>query len=311
MAIEVVIKNNSKHQLSIENLEKVIPDYFILGQQNDSFVFKELKKDEAYENMYLVLYNNNKIGRGLEVAVADERNEIFINLPMPCTRQDIIDFYDVISYLCHDLQTTTFIQDDNQLEVAGIADIKNSISNWNDEIIQQYYFDENFKKEQGIDDMQTLLALFPIVIEKQFLEKLKYDTIDTKQKALADYFDEKQKMDVFYPSPLVIKKNDKYIGIYTLGENISTVLPKKPRTPLRLEIKDDLKVNTWLVTVLDSNSTTQARIYYEDIWAVINYDQQLLFDEYTKIITIGKEEIKKLAELAIQKYGTIDILDKI
>lgn len=102
MAVNVMIKQNKK-ELTVEKIASL--KGLSYGVADNNFCLNANEIDE-----YTILYDANRIGRGIELSFENEN--IWLRLSLPTTKSEICLFYDLIKSICTELQVIEFYRDE-------------------------------------------------------------------------------------------------------------------------------------------------------------------------------------------------------
>ncbi len=276
MAVNVTIKSKGlfKKELKIED---VILENMRYGIMDENFRLDENKIGE-----YTVIFNNNHICRGYEINL--KKGEINLSMPLPTSYEDICFFYEYIKTICEKMHTKTFIREEEETTFDNIDSFIESDSKASEGALEK--IKENLDNGEYAN-MYIFGAINPIAIGKKELSRIGNDT-----KKLGELMHELQSMDVYYAAPRVYKKPDETLfGVYTLTENIPSVLPYKAC----VFMNNDLKVEEWNIGFVIDGKLFGV-ISYENFIDSVNKDKE--YDTEHFIISLSKKEMKDL----LKKY---------
>lgn len=276
MAVNVTIKSKGlfKKELKIED---VILENMRYGIMDENFRLDENKIGE-----YTVIFNNNHICRGYEINL--KKGEINLSMPLPTSYEDICFFYEYIKTICEKMHTKTFIREEEETTFDNIDSFIESDSKASEGALEK--IKENLDNGEYAN-MYIFGAINPIAIGKKELSRIGNDT-----KKLGELMHEIQSMDVYYAAPRVYKKPDETLfGVYTLTENIPSVLPYKAC----VFMNNDLKVEEWNIGFVIDGKLFGV-ISYENFIDSVNKDKE--YDTEHFIISLSKKEMKDL----VKKY---------
>lgn len=178
--------------------------------------------DFGKTGQYTILYKADLIGRGWELWL--EGDSVCMRLPLPNTESDIRMAYTLAQDICRLYNIDSFIVDDQIVPFEHVEQhIQSNIS-------------ASIGAIQGIGNQirngeREAIILFgvtnPITVGLAEIEEIG-DTMEGFEKFLHRL----QSMDVYYANPKYYKLQDEQIfGLYFIGENITSVVPKKPSSP--------------------------------------------------------------------------------
>ena len=268
MSVKVRIKQNSifKKKLNIKSIIKLTNLSYGICDENYRLI-----SDTTAD--HTLLYDKNKLARGIDVSL--EKTDIVLFLNLPTTSFEIRKFYEIIEKLCNELKITTYIRDEENVSLNDNdkfikCDEQESIS-----ALKQIQEDI----EQGKYERLEIFGIYnPISLG---LKEVKQ--IDNNLDNFEEYLHNIQSIDVYYAAPRVYKVKDKLIGIYAVGPNIPTVVPTTPYIVLnQLE-----GINDWYV-LLSENKT----IKYEDF--INNINSKQYYDANHVIALLNDNDINDL-----------------
>ena len=272
MAVDVKIKQKTlfKKKVTIEEIIKLTGlSYGVCDE-----AYRLIPKEIGHRT---ILYDENNLARGIEVSL--ENNDIILRLSLPTTSNEIRCFYDVIEKICKNLNTNTYIRNEEQVQIAN-----------NDNFIK----DDEEGSMYGLKDIKDILAskeysymqifgvYHPISIGMKEIKE-----IDNNLENFENLLNKLQQLDLYYAAPKLYQTPDKLIAVYAIGTEISSVVPLKPEI-ISNKSKD---IKDWFV-FLPGNKT----IKYEDF--INNVDQDNYYDANHIIVCLKEEKIKDL----ITKY---------
>ena len=173
---------------------------------------------ENGQAQHTLLYDNKHLARGIDVMI--ENTNVFLMLNLPTSIEEIKLFYSLIEKICKKLKTNEFYRDE---ELVNIKKIEQCIHFDKEASIIAL---EDIKKkieEKAYKHLEIFGIINPLSIGKKEIDKIG-NSIDN----LGDFLDKKQQLDVYYAVPRVYKKEDKMFGVYTIPQNIDSVIPTKP-----------------------------------------------------------------------------------
>lgn len=274
MSVKVRIKQNSifKKKSNIKSIIKLTNLSYGICDEN----YRLISNTTADHTL---LYDKNKLARGIDVSL--EKTDIVLFLNLPTTSFEIREFYEIIEKLCNELKITTYIRDEENVSLNDNdkfikCDEQESIS-----ALKQIQEDI----EQGKYERLEIFGIYnPISLG---LKEVKQ--IDNNLDNFEEYLHNIQSINVYYAAPRVYKVKDKLIGIYAVGPNIPTVVPTTPYIVLnQLE-----GINDWYV-LLSENKT----IKYEDF--INNINSKQYYDANHVIALYNDNDINDL----LSKYFT-------
>lgn len=274
MAVNVTIKSKGlfKKELKMEDV--------LLGNMRYGIMDENYRLDEGKVGEYTVIFNNNHICRGYEITL--KKGEINLSMPLPTSNEDIEFFYEYIKILCEKMKTKTFIREDEETSFDKIDEFIQFDTDASIRALEQ--IEENLDNGEYAN-MYIFGARNPISLGKKELSKINKDP-----KKLGKVMHELQNMDIYYAAPKVFQKNDKTLfGVYTLTENIPSVLPYKAN----LFMNNELKIDEWHIGFVIEGKLSGI-ISYNDFIDSIKKDNE--YDSEHFIISLKRKEMDDLLE---------------
>lgn len=254
------------------NLEDIIFDNMKYGIMDDSF---RLIENEKGKN--IVVYNKKHIGRGFRITL--KRKKVIITLFMPASKEEIKLLYDYVLNICNLFNINTFkrnksleslddisecIKEDIDISTRALKEIENYLSN------EDVYF--------------AFCALNIISLSKKDFKSFDGDVVK-----FGKYIDSLEKKDVYYARASIFNKDDKVIGLYSLVDNINTVLPYKP-----FIFNENIKIDNWYIG-FTVNGKMSGMIKYDDF--IKEIDTKKAYDSMHFITKLNSDKINKLLKL--------------
>lgn len=270
MSVTVKIKQKGlfKKKLDIKDIIKLTNLSY--GISNENYCLNEFEIAE-----HTLLYDKNKLARGIDICI--EGNDIILFLNLPTSKEEIMLFYDTIEKICHHLSINQYIREE---ELVNINDNKNFIK-WDENGSIQGLVDLKAKIEsEEYSNFQMFGIYNPITLGKREIKKINND-LDN----LAKLLHELQSQDVYYASPHVYKINEKLIGFYAVGPNIPSVVPTEPYIVLN-QIEG---IEEWYVMIKEGKS-----IKYDDF--IKNTGKTKYYDANHVIVNLSEKKINELLD---------------
>ena len=276
MAVSVLIKEKALFKRDY-TLEDILTDALSFGVPDENYRLQRGKKGE-----WTVVFRRARIGRGFEVRTG--KGEIELNMPLPSTESDILYFYEYVTGLCELLKTDFFYRDGHKVHAADRSGWAESDIRASEAALR----DIRNRVESGqMESFYVMGAVNPICLGRRELE-----VIDGNPKRFEALLDMLQKKDVFYASPKVYRKEDSgLIGVFTLTEDIPTVLPYVPT----IFLNTTMVVEQWYARfVADTGKgyNTLGQIPYRDL--VANCTKEDVYDTDHFVTRLGAAEMKDL-----------------
>ena len=284
MSVEVVIKNGQlfKKALSINDLTMGKYSY---GHFDDYF----RRVDELIEG-YNVLYNPNKIGRGIEFKWSNNlKDEISLRVNYLATKYDIEMFYEVIRNIMHIWKAKYFEREGENCKEEDIDVWCNSDKKFN----------LDFLKERE-DSITIFGATMPIDIDFHDQEIVRLIE-NGDEEGWADYLHQKQSLDAYYAVPIVYTLNEnEFFGNYVITAGADTIFPKAPKDPMMFanpKTGKQLECSLFVVSLVSlEKKSAIGRLSFDDFANKVNIKECPSFD-YNHVFLKGlsEEEIQELA----------------
>ena len=226
MAVSVRIKQKSlfKKKLRIDDVIKISNlNYGVYDE------YYRLKPNEFSKNTFL--YDKKSLGRGFEIWL--ENNDICLSLNLPCSKNDIIIFYQTIEKLCTKLKISDYSRNDEIIKVKDTDElIENEIRT-----VENVLANEKEKIDNKSKEFLTIFGIYnPISLGKK-----EFKEIDNNIDKFSDLLNEKQSIDAYFAAPHFFKNNEtnKNFGMYAITEDVLSIVPIEPYVPFNHNIKTD------------------------------------------------------------------------
>lgn len=218
-------------EIKINIISKITLDEIIklsglnYGIMSDSYI---LNRNET--GIYNILYDKNRIGRGIELRI--DKRKIYLTIGYPNTKYEINIFYELIEKICKRLKIKYFYKDKEKLNIIKKEeyiekDIKSSI-----ELLKKI----EQKVLLGINKNELVLGgINPIYLGKREFECID-SSIDNFEQVLHDY----QNKSLTMCEPQLYKRaNETIYSVFYVYENDRTVLKKNASVyPFRYNVQD-------------------------------------------------------------------------
>ena len=178
----------------------------------------------------LIVYNPNKIGRGIGVLPwkSDLKTEITLLANSFSTKYDFEMFYDIVGNILRVWKTKHFEQEGIKFSADDLSRLceeqKSSSLDFMADI-------ENIMKDREINEITIFGAMFPLYVETSIIKRL---GIARDEEEYADYLHSLQCMDAYYAIPLFYQSKtnaDMPFGNYAITSETDTIFPVKPLVP--------------------------------------------------------------------------------
>ncbi|MCL2633856.1 MAG: DUF4299 domain-containing protein [Oscillospiraceae bacterium] len=236
-----------------------------------------------------ILFNPAHIGRGIGVEwKKGEKNKVFLRLPFPASEEDVDDFYNVVERIIAFWEADEFEQDGSILPVSIIPEQRVHIKGFNLETLNKMCSDTH-------GALTLYCAMNPLNLTVEEIEQF---TVAKSLDNFRDYMHEKQSIDAYYAVPRFYGiDNNKIMGVYTVTEDVVSIVPKEPYLPFGVE----LEVDEWEVCLFSqTRNGIVGNCKYEDFISSV-----IEFSEYdsTHIVFKGLS-LDKIDEI-IDKYRIV------
>lgn len=263
------------------------------GVFNQAHCYREYDGSEDIRNQLLILFNQSRYGRGFGLQIDDDYN-LELTLSIPSTQTDINDFYLFIRLFCNAFKIKTFWQEGIEYKINQIDELKQDV-----EIV-------NKKNLNDLNEGLTIFGcIYPIILEKEFIDKIKTLNENQALQYFGSYLDKKQKLDCYFAVPLVYKKNNgKYFVSYALTENVPSIFPLKPYLPFGYN-QNSKEIDEWKVAIIEDKCNTfkvAIEIPFDDFYKLLDIKKLVKFDANNIIVTINKDLLQKIENYKIEKY---------
>ena len=303
MAVNILIKPKEKVNLTFSKLKEIAGNEFVYGHSNSpNYVFFDYEGEDI-TNVDIILYDPVKIGRGITVCALEDGNiETLLNVP--CTSNDVKNFFNVVKRLCNYCGVEEFIMDEESVvPVADIEELKGSIREWNTEVLGQYL-------EQN---KEGTLIIFggsnPVGMGTDMIGKLLTLLGGDMEKVFADYINEKQQIDAHDMNPRIYRHRvDGILGAYALTEGVVSIIPKSAYIPFNSGLPEEItsdNIDLWAVSLVVQNGDEYEVAGYVNYADLIDNLPEESFTQYDNshylVKGLSRAEIDSLvSKLAIE-----------
>lgn len=233
-----------------------------------------LEQEETGHTM--VFYNNQAIGRGIDVAFGISKIEL--QLSLPASASEIKLYYELAEHFCSRIGAVSCQIDGEAVATDRLRELLENTKAASREAL--VYIDKKIQDKES-ENVVITGAMNPITLGKEEI-----DRISGTLEGLGDFLHELQERDVFFADPEYIRRPDGTIfGVYFVGEQIVSVVPKTPYAPFgNME-----QVDSWYVVIPDSNG-----IPYEEFIRCVDKLEE--YDAEHVIVSLTEEKIYELTE---------------
>lgn len=251
------------------NLEDIIFENMIYGTMDGSY---RLVENEKGKN--ICVYNKKYIGRGFKLSL--KRKKVIITLFLPAGKEEIKLLYDYVVKICNLFNTNTFKRNKS---LESLDDIKECIKEDENASTNALKEIENYVDKDEV--YFAFCALNLIALSKKDLKSFNGDIVK-----FGKHIDTLQKKDVYYARASIFTKDDKVIGVYSLVDDINTVLPYKP-----FIFNNNIKIDKWYIG-FTINGKMAGTIKYDDF--IKELDSKKEYDSMHFIAKLNSDKIDKL-----------------
>lgn len=233
-----------------------------------------LEQDEVGQKT--VLYDPECIGRGIEIAISEE--QISLHLSLPAGRSEIELLYELAKCMREKVGAALLRHNAACISLERLQECRNETENASMDALR--IMEDSIRS--GENENSTLkCALNPITLGSREM-----DEVGGSLDGLERFLHGLQQKDVFYADPEYMQRKDGTIfGIYFVGEQIVSVVPKTPYAPF----SNMDSVDSWYVLIPDQNA-----IPYEDF--ISHVEKMEDYDDTHIIISLCEEKIYELSE---------------
>lgn len=295
MAIEIAIKQKGffKKKITLSMIKDLLDSHTILGERdsNSAYVFYELDSDNI-DDINIVVQNPNHLGRGFMVRKKSKDIEVILNVP--CTDQDVEDFFDFVSKTCTFFKTDYCTMDEmKEVKLAEFSIARQHISEWNKEQLNHYIHDFHKNKNTFI----ILGVKNPIYVPEPLLTEWCNLNTDNLERTFSTYIHNKQREDLYYMKPFFAQKDDEIVGVYCLTETTDCIVPKKAFIPhITSVLPEGIVPTAWNVSILYINDNNLEDIHQLPYQVFIDKISHLKLEEYDDLHWILRNPTKEFLE---------------
>lgn len=298
MALDVTITQTGffKKKITPSIFLQLLGPHYLFGIMNSAYVLEECEA-EAINQHSVLIYHQQKIGRGFFFWLSDNGKTCHLSLNIPCTQQDISDFYAFIGKVCHLFSAKTFSEEEGAL-ITNVSDIPART----DAVIA--HNTRYFKQIVGeYRSLMMLGALNPVWLEEETLGLMNKLDEETLFRYLSDYLDKKQRHDYYYMKPTFFSKPGINIGSYTLTEGVTSIVPLEPYISFNAGLSKETEIDHWILSLVEENNhrlDVAGYINYQDLYRVIDLAKHPRYDARHAIVTLTREHIKALSPYFVE-----------
>ena len=215
MARELFIRNSRLLKKPLSMSEIVSGHKWSYGTLDDH---GRLDKGKIDNNGPLIIYDTEKIGRGIQILDHDSSKEIHLALVLPATEGDVRMLYDVAKRIAELWKSKHISVDGDKEDVSNLDhcidfDIKTHKSVLRN--ARQIF--------NGSEYLNLACATLPVCISIEQLENFADDYNE-----FGHYLHEKQMISAYKSAPLFAQLDDVICSIYVFFDNGAIILPRVP-----------------------------------------------------------------------------------
>ena len=215
MARELFIRNSRLLKKPLSMSDIVSGHKWSYGTLDDH---GRLDKGKIDNNGPLIIYDTEKIGRGIQILDHDSSKEIHLALVLPATEGDVRMLYDVAKRIAELWKSKHISVDGDKEDVSNLDhcidfDIKTHKSVLRN--ARQIF--------NGSEYLNLACATLPVCISIEQLENFADDYND-----FGHYLHEKQMISAYKSAPLFAQLDDVICSIYVFFDNGAIILPRVP-----------------------------------------------------------------------------------
>lgn len=306
MSVEIVIKNKQfiKKPLTIQDIT--------MGKYACGTSDEHMRNTGEVKDGDLIVYNPNKIGRGIGVLPwnSELKTEVHLLANSFSTKYDFEMFYDIVRNIMSVWKTKVFEQEGIKRSVDDIdslcAEQKSSSLCYMADI-------ENIMKDSEDNNIIIFGAMFPLYLDKADLRRFG-ETND--EEGYADYLHSLQYRDIYYAIPLIYKSKsnpDSFFGNYAITSDTDTVFPVKALVPPFCNdprTHKPLECSVFAVSLYSyAKKKMLARLSFDDFRRLADIENCEKHDRLHVILKGISEE--RMAEMAAEAQNLPDPLEGI
>lgn len=275
------------------------------GILNIGYALEEYNGEQDIKEIRFVIYQPQMIGRGVGFYL-DQNYNVELDVNYFNSEGDIRLFYDLIQLICDFFGVDYFYQEEEKRLLKEISMLQEETLRQNKKLMKS-------DLEKGIT---VFGAVYPIVLESDFLEKIKSLNEEEAVEQFGQYLNEKQQHDYYFAKAILVEdKNTKEIsGYYVLTEGVESIFPRTPYIPFGYHLEKSQKVQDWsirFVELSDSGFQMIGSIPFHQINQLFSLEKCKTFDQNHVLVTLSKEHIKKISELSDKKIKESQSFDYI
>lgn len=257
------------------------------GSDNDFYVLEE----NQFQNGTAILYNPNRIGRGIFYDGSKAAEGIVqISYNIPTTEAEIIDFINVAGEVEKQFKKAEMycVEEERAFTIKELEDNKDRMVNFSLQSLNDFCRNKNYKS------YIFTLAMWPFILKDEQVE-LFANCTDLKQ--FEQILHEVQCLDMYYAKPRLLQKSDGQIGaFYTLTEECESIFPIKADGFINL---NNIKIDEAFITfyIYSENRMREGLFSYDKfVEYMLNQNVEYFDKEHIFVPSLTKQQIESLIE---------------
>lgn len=259
------------------DIEKLLSEHMSYGVYEDAY-----RLEEGAKGFPTVVYDQEKIGRGVEVNV--QRGKLTLDSLVPSTESDVEILFELMQRAIDLLGIKEIEFEDRKIKSELLEELKDDIKYINrlNLHILQDALEEDPQRSLMIYGAVQIICIGEEVVNR----------IGESWEEYGNYLHEVQAQDLYFAKPMFLQKEEDILGLYILTSGVISSLPLKKDFLVDTE---ETPVSKWGVGFNDFFSEELlGMISYDDFLA--NVDTTNMLDAERFIIELNCDEMKKFLE---------------
>lgn len=232
--IEIIQKGFFKKKLGYET---------IIGDLGCG-VYENNRLAEGKPGRDFIVYDKNRIGRGISITCGrDEKEKVIMRMLNPTCEEEIDTFYGIIGRIAKAWKCD-ILQDGEAVDPNDLKAICEDMKNTNKSFLKTM-LDKNGNFKDG--NVTLFSAMWQLDLGDE--DKAEILAADDIVKAYGDWLHRLQEIDVYYAVPTFYKTDDGILGMYFITEDTDSAIPLVPSVPFGVTDGNGkpLEVSNWEV----------------------------------------------------------------
>jgi hypothetical protein len=283
MALHFSVKQKKKLDFDIKKLlteEDFLTERMVYGVCGEGYNIEEGEVGNP-----TIIFDSEKIGRGIEVDVTED--EILLDIGMPASESDVNLIFELLEKALRVCEQDEFEFDEDVYKKEALEERKEAVKAAQKEALQTFF---KMYKEGEHKELAIFGAVHPVSFGQDEFELIGVDSW-TK---FGEFLHQVQNQDLYYAKPIFLKKDDEVIGLYVLTSSVNSSFPLSPSYLHGNDIEDV----RWMVGFYDKEN--------ENIIGLVPYEEFLNHTDTTKKLDaarfIVKKDIEEMKSI-LGKYG--------